>query len=65
MLIELKKNGQVASVRTRRIVNRGGGLYRLLEETADAIRVECAATRWNGWIDKKEVVIKKLGSETP
>ena len=64
MFIHLKKNGQKASVRTRRIINRGFGSYILLEETTDSLHLRCMATKWEGWIKKAEVVITKRNRES-
>lgn len=57
MLVEVKKNGQVASVKTRRILNKGNGLYELEKQTDTAIWVRCTTTRWTGWLPKKEIHI--------
>lgn len=64
MLIHLKKNGQTASIRTRKILNRGLGSYILLDQSDDSLHLRCIATKWQGWIKKAEVVITKINRES-
>lgn len=58
-IVQVKKNGQTASSRTRKIMNRGNGLY-VLHKTSDKdVLLSCTATNWQGWIPTSEIIIDK------
>lgn len=56
-VVHIRKNGQTASVKTRRILNKGSGFYVLLKTDDRAFYVSCLSTNWQGWLPKKEVIV--------
>ena len=58
-VVQVRKNGQTASSRTRKIMNRGNGLYVLVKTSHKEALFLCTSTNWQGWIPLSEIIVDK------
>lgn len=58
-MLNLRKNGQKASVRTRRIINKCGPEFVLHENQKKPgwILIKSTKTGWFGWLPQDEVIL--------